>query len=223
MYSITLTQPFATLCVAPLLRDLVLLRSWFPDEMLRSVDGPVRIAAGAPAKLNETRSFRPHAAAVGPRVVIHAGKGDAGQRSALIDSTTGRLREPYASAVKACGFSDKDPWTADAAYRRAEWRLATPEHRLQLADGGHQPLPLGAAVGLVTFTGAEHTIRWWNLKSLGKTHEADWLLGNWAPQRFAWHMDNPALIPVPVPCRGFQMIWKTDAATDAAITAQGVT
>jgi hypothetical protein len=93
LVAVTLTQPWATLMVAP--------------DPQRDMNPP---------KAWETRTWYPRVLA--PLVAIHAAKGiKAEERRAIVSG--GRFIEPYASVLERCGFCPLDPWAPEYLQRIA--------------------------------------------------------------------------------------------------------
>jgi hypothetical protein len=64
-------------------------------------------------------------------------------------------------------------------------------------------LPLGAILGVVDLTGCQLMNQHWiHLES-----EQEKLVGQWAPGRYAWRMENPVTLADPIRCKGFQQLW----------------
>jgi hypothetical protein len=194
LHAITLTAPWGTLCVAPVI-DLAPLKA----------AGIHCGAIGEPLKLHETRGYRLGGGV--RRLMIHNGKGDAGMRESITERRDGAWRfvDPYAAALRACGYSDLDPWQAGYAN-------ATANHIV-----GGRPIQLGFVQGLVT---VPHIISTTD-PAYGPAHQIDRLLGNWEPRRFAWRLTNQWLVPKPFHARGMQSVWKVPDYIQEALRGQG--
>lgn len=198
--ALTLTQPWATLSVARFLGAEKIPADRSPKLVL------------CPPKVHETRGYR--ISNLPRRIAIHAGKGDAQLRSALVLTHYTKpsvLIEPYASTLRDCGYSGSDPW-GDVSRTQT---VFAPK------DQGRLRLPLGAIVGLVTITECSPTMASVNKLAEGLTDELDIMLGNWGPGRFAWRMEDAWLLPEPIACRGFQSIWKVGTDLLPKIHAMG--
>lgn len=91
-------------------------------------------------------------------------------------------------------------WTAD------ERRYAyTAPFQEALRRHGYRPdhLPLGAAVGtarLLRYIPTEDYTLY--------VPPSDYPFGNYGPERYAWEYGEPELFETPIPCRGYQGIWR---------------
>lgn len=199
--AITLTAPWAQLCVAPLLRSRMATSPYFDA-----------CAPATPLKQHETRGYR--LTDTPRRLVIHSGKGDGGMRRSITEGTCAQIDgqevshfvDPYAAALRATGYSTLDPWQMH--YEKFLQRLG-PE------DG--KQLMLGYVVGLVTVTKMVAT-------GVGQpAHDMDRALGNWKPNRWAWKLEEPFMLERPFHARGFQSLWKVADYQQAMIREQGGT
>jgi hypothetical protein len=152
-----------------------------------------------PAKRVETRHFVPHGQPP-LSVAIHATKKWNGAFARMIRTW------PFADALRGCGYSIEDP------------RVLKGER--DLSD--RKPLPLGAIIGVATIlrvTPAEELLTAWSSDS--ERYAQEIALGNYAPGRFGWHLDNALELAEPIPFSGRQdVLYELDAAIDAAIDAQ---
>lgn len=193
--ALTLTEPWSTLCLAP-------LKFNHPAQSPEEYDLFVGINPGQPLKLHETRGYR--LSGTPRRIVIHAGQGAGGMRDATCDHF-GRFTAPYARALEVTGYSSYDPW-----------QLKYEELRRK-----NQPtlksLALGCIIGLVTVTRMVST-------GVGSpAHAIDRALGNWAPGRWAWQLTEPWMLEKPFHARGYQSVWKVMDHQAALIREQGGT
>lgn len=203
LHGLTLTAPWSILCVAPVL-DLAPLRVVALDR---------DVVLGEPLKKHETRGYRLTGT---PRpLLIHTGKGDAGMRDVITKLGGGvrRFVDPFASALRACGYSDLDPW-----------QVHYEEKVLSKEWGSGQVIKLGCVTGLVKVS---HIISTTDAMfpssqfSQGPAHSADHALGNWGPRRFAWRMTEPWLAPRPFHVRGMQSVWQVPEYIQYLLRDQG--
>jgi hypothetical protein len=199
MRALTLTQPWATLSVAPLL------------VTARGAD--YCVASGRPPKRHETRGWKVGQAQLPLRIAIHAGKGDAGLRGGLVDSC-GRFVDRYAWPLHACGYETIDPWA------RAKGKVVPDLLNAARPRGSVKPVPLGAIVGVVTVRAIVRTSDWRSLIIDEETDLLDQRLGDWSPGRWAWRMENAIALEEPIPCRGYQQLWELPADVAAAVSLQ---
>jgi activating signal cointegrator 1 len=128
----------------------------------------------------ETRSWNPANAAFGPfhgafgMVAIHAGKSKAWEHV--------REKEPYITALGACGIGENDP------------------------------LPFGAILGTVEFLAVHPAVAIANQHDYrrGGPKDLEIRLGNFAPSRWAWEFARVKRFDKPLPWKGAQGFWVAD-------------
>lgn len=194
LHGLTLTAPWGTLCVAPVLDTA-------PLEAIGFLDA----TRGLPLKRHETRGYR--LSGVPRRLLIHNGKGDGGMRDSITECRDGALRfvQPYAAALLACGYSDLDPWQLNYAEK--------------MRVHGGTAIQLGCVQGIVTVQHIISTVD--HAASDGPVHALDRTLGNWAPRRFAWRMADPWVVPKPFHVRGMQSVWHVPEYIRVLLRDQG--
>jgi hypothetical protein len=193
LHGLTLTVPWGTLSVAPVITTA-------PLEAIGFLDATI----GVPLKLHETRGYRLKDAP--RRLLIHNGKGDAGFRESIVErrDNAWRFIQPYAAALRACGYSDLDPW-----YPNYEERVRS--------EGPLNVIRLGYVQGLVTVTRCISTTD----PEHGPAHELDRALGNWQPKRFGWRMEDQWVVPRPFHARGMQAVWHVPEYIQAMLRERG--
>jgi hypothetical protein len=189
---ITLTEPWAIVSVHAPLTRLLPFKTWETRDK------------GFPLK----ESMLPL------RVVMHAGKGDAGMRSSIIDAERHRFRNPYAWCLESLGYSTRDPW-----YKK--W-----DGDYEVAPDGSKRImvPMASAVGFVTFDHVMSTDAFMDANArTPKDHDAvNFVLGNYQPGRICMRMTDAVKFPQPIPCKGALGLWTVPDDVLAAIEAQGV-
>lgn len=119
-------------------------------------------------------------------------------------------------AAKHYGHDEMAPYVQDRSWRAAmrtlyEWRL--PNVSAALAG-----IPLGGLVGLVDLIDCKPTERFERDELLGCRRvigdtdpDGEWceaIMGNFAPGRFGWVLDNPRPLRVPIALRGRQKLFE---------------
>lgn len=178
--ALTLTQPWAMLCVA------------------------ARLDTGRVAKQIESRSWRltPETIGGGLTVAIHAAVGINRHVRHAISRDTFRLKPQYADPLVACGYSNLDPWHKKYAANVDTWNETT--------GGALKPLPLGAVVGVVTVMRCvpAHVVR--GRHRMREISNEEFALGHYDEtdgRRFGWYLSNPRQLATPIPCKGAQQLW----------------
>lgn len=197
LHGLTLTAPWGTLCVAPVIDTA-------PLEAIGFLDAVV----GVPLKIHETRGYR--LSGTPRRLLIHNGKGNAGMRDSITERGADgvyRFVQPYAAALRACGYSDLDPW-----------QLGYDRLVAEREEGGNA-IQLGFIQGLVTVarivsTTSQDPADW-------PAHAIDKALGNWEPRRFGWRLQDQWVLPRPFHARGMQAVWKVPEYIQGFLRDQG--
>jgi hypothetical protein len=97
----------------------------------------------------------------------------------------------------------------DRAFRSAAWSCLTDEY------AAWSELPLGAIVAVCQVTGCHstETIR-------ANLSPEELLFGNYDRGRYAWELSDIRVLATPVPCSGWQRLWRPRQDVIAAIDAQ---
>jgi NOL1/NOP2/fmu family ribosome biogenesis protein len=189
MNALTLSQPWATLMIAPC-----------REPYGRAIDAPI----GQPIKRIESQSW--HVKGGNQRIGIHAAKSiNAGVRRAVSNGVV--LREPYASALVSCGYSAFDPWHRNYDVRVAEAGELKPLPRgalIGLATIGR--IVPGNVVCQWHKRGAISDLEF----ALGHYDEAE-------GPRYGWGAIEATPIEPPIETRGYQQLWQIPPDIERAI------
>lgn len=197
MRALTLSQPWATLHMAP-----------------------CSLTNDQPPKSVESRSWRKH---VDPDewIVLHAGKGiDRTMRDAV--TWQGRFIPPFAELLVASGYSALDPWATGYA---ENFEKRNPVDRVIYSRREatyRRPLPLGAALGLVRYSECIPGIEVQNRVDRGELPQHELVLGNYRSDvgpRWGFVAVDRILFETPVPMRGFQQFWRLTPEQVTAVQA----
>lgn len=179
-----------------------------PWAILTMVADPAsrRPLANAPAKQWETRPWKPHAAAVGQRIAIHA---TAGMSAALRRTLApgGEFVDPWRTILLRCGVLPIDPYA----------KGYNPQRGLRM----HAGAVIGSAI-LEFFVRTDDAHPWISTSKLGTADKAEafrteFFLGNYAEGRYAWRLSDPIALREPIPCAGAQRLWKLPPDVERAV------
>lgn len=163
-------------------------------------------------KVLETRSWAWHTAPEGERLAIHAA---ARAPTCWWDSG---LSEHFARVL--ANMDLQEPYDPELLQKPRESELLprgallgtvelvasepTPNNQMLLTDKGPrmaQPFMADAAF-VLDLIRLHHP-------GLGPQHlSQEMAFGDFGPERWAWVLDKPLLLPKPIPCRGHQRLWK---------------
>lgn len=162
--------------------ELLVLSLWQPWATLVVVPDPVKGGTAAPKEF-ETRAWRPRLP-VPFRVAIHATQKLDKENLPLLSTW------PFKVCLERCGFYAGDP------------RPFT--KRGILAPRNLKPLPLGAIVGVATVASLHKTDHPEAVLGSDESDYEEYKLGDWSPGRFAWHLEDAAMLSEPIPFWGRQ-------------------
>lgn len=167
----------------------------------------IAIAARHPhlGKHIETRSWPLPAAHIGQPLAIHqaAGLPRGFSGDAYLETCSA---EPFRSALMAAGITDGTKMPLGAIVAVVVPTGSYPTAQIYARDTDDEPLSLRTGyINAALFT---------------QVRDTELAFGNYGPRRFAWLFTDIAALPVPVPCRGAQRLWRVPAAAQAQIAAQ---
>lgn len=81
-------------------------------------------------------------------------------------------------------------------------------------------MPCGCVVAVGDLTEIITTEKWMELYGDKPEWANEKAFGNYMPLRYAWHFENVVRLPVPVPCRGLQMVWNLPGSIEAEVRKQ---
>jgi hypothetical protein len=165
------------------------------------------IAIGA--KRIETRSWALPSAASGVPLAIHQAKGlpRGFSEADLAELCASR---PFAEALAAVGIT-----SAAQLPRGCIVAVATPVDCVPTQNPA-----VAAAPGQPWFTGRRPGVGQHYYEVPPRPDSAELSFGDYAPGRYAWLLADIAALAAPVPCRGYQRLWRVPTEVAAQIAAQ---
>lgn len=107
------------------------------------------------------------------------------------------------------------PWTHKDWMTRWPFNDALAKHGITADNETHVNMPRGCVVAVATLAAVERTEQ-----SRKRVSDQELEFGNYEDGRFAWWLRDVIRLPEPVPCRGYQKMWRLPANVEAAVREQ---